>query len=126
METKNILNEFLQELLNGVRDAGAFVKEQLPLVLQEYVTWGIVQGVLMAIIGGIMMFIAWRMWSRWAWPNIKQDEEDGMGYIMAMVFLGLPLAGGGGLLLCEGVLSGIKALVAPRVYLLEELSKLVS
>lgn len=32
METKDILNEFLKTLLEGVEQAGAFVKEQLPLV----------------------------------------------------------------------------------------------
>ncbi len=48
MENKDILNELLRTLLEGIQQAGAFVKEQLPLVLQEYVQWGVAEGVIMA------------------------------------------------------------------------------
>lgn len=127
METKDILNEFLKTLLEGVEQAGAFVKEQLPLVLQEYVAWGIVEGAAMCILCSISVFVLCRLVVKWAVPSAKKASSNGdldIGYWMAAIIMAIgcvPIS----FIAINGLLSAMKALIAPRVYLIEELSKLV-
>lgn len=128
-ETKTILNQFLASLMEGLDKAGAFVTEQLPLVLQEYITWGIVKGVIVLMVGIAAMF-SWRKWI-YAPAKIRlaelrrRDSLDAMDVNMWIGISGVValtvLAVG---IFC-GLLPAAKAIFAPRVYLIEELSKLV-
>lgn len=129
METKDILNEFLKTLLEGVQQAGAFVKEQLPLVLQEYVQWGVAEGVLKFVLFGVATYFLLRVSIKWAYAKAREIEarknyDDSTGYWIAAIFLfvgAVPTT----IHSITGLMQAAKAAIAPRVYLLEELSKLV-
>lgn len=129
METKDILNEFLKTLLEGVQQAGAFVKEQLPLVLQEYVKWGVVEGALKFVLLGLATYLLLRVAIKWAYAKAREIDarnnyDDSIGYWLAAIMLSLgavPTA----IQSIMGLMQAAKAAIAPRVYLLEELSKLV-
>ncbi len=128
-ETQDIINAFLSELLEGVKSAGAFVKEQLPLVLQEYITWGIVSGFLLFASAIAVSFCV----MKWVIPPMRRRRDElrakdsfgSMDYnagiaVTTVITIGFFVA-----MFLVGLLPAIKAMVAPRVYLLEELSKLV-
>lgn len=123
METKDILNQFLSELLEGVKAAGAFVNEQLPLVLQEYIVWGVAESFIW-----LLPFLAPFVWLQFQWKKaIAYDSKEnniGSDAMPVTVFVAI-----GSILLSIGVvyhlLDLVKPLVAPRVYLIEELSKLI-
>ena len=128
-DTKTILNQFLSSLMEGLNKAGAFITEQLPLVLQEYITWGIVKGMIVFIVGIAAML----SWKKWIYDPAKirlaelrrKDSLDAMDVNMWIGVSGIValtvLAVG---IFC-GLLPATKAIFAPRVYLIEEISKLV-
>ena len=117
METKDILNEFLKSLLEGLKEAGALVKDQMPLVLQEYVTWGIVHGFIWfgvwAIIAALLIWFA-----IWMGKKVDVDDFGPVVFVGVVALVSLSTS----LIYLSGA---IKALVAPRVYLIDELSKLL-
>lgn len=128
-ETQDILNAFASELIEGVRNAGAFVMEQIPIVLQEYITWGVIKGLIL-FVAAIAVHFGVRKWivgpMRISREELRKRESlDVIDYnagiiILTVVTVGLSIA-----MFFVGLLPAIKAMVAPRVYLLEELSKLV-
>lgn len=122
MENKEIINQFLSELLDGVRQAGAFVKEQLPLVLQEYIAWGIAEGALGIILGLLGVLFGYLL-GKWSWTQLKDGEFNMTGFL-GMIGAGLLMVMGGSTV-CQGAWQLLKALIAPRVYLIDELSKLL-
>jgi hypothetical protein len=121
--TRDIINSFLTELLEFSKDAGAFAKEQVPLVLQEYVKWGIAEG-LMIFFGCSLYIIGFAYGAkRWAIDAHRGDDDLAAflylmigGILSLMAFVGA---------LVDGILPAIKAIVAPRVYLIEKLSDLI-
>jgi hypothetical protein len=128
--TKDIMNAFLVELLDGVKKAGAFVSEQLPIVLKEYILWGIVSNTIWAVVmlaGCYVMYRGFKMFFDKKWylesPDRNGHREVSPG-IMLMVFPAFGFV----FLAIEAVsrtLTALKAIFAPRVYLIDELGKLI-
>ena len=115
--TRDIVNQFLSEMLDGVKQAGAFVSEQLPLVLQEYITWGIVSSAVYLVIPTTFFIFSKRVW-KWA---IK-EADDSQGFSVAVAVVPSVIAV---IMFIYNLLDIAKAIFAPRVYLIDELSKLL-
>ena len=122
METGQVIAEFVKTLLDGVKEAGAFVKDQLPLVLQEYITWGIVSNAMSAafcIIASIVLIKLLKVGYK------NSDIDDGNpGWFFLMSFSGIGVIVFVGLS-AEYVIECAKAIFAPRVYLIDQLGSLL-
>lgn len=115
--TKDIVNSFLTELLEFSKDAGAFAKEQVPLVLQEYIAWGIASSIVWLLPFLVMLFFSVRVWK---WAVRVAEDSDGFSIVAAFLYSIIMLPG-----LIINLLDLTKAIVAPRVYLIETLSDLI-
>jgi len=115
--TKDIVNSFLTELLEFSKDAGAFAKEQVPLVLQEYIAWGIASSIVLLLPFLVMLFFSVRVWK---WAVRVAEDSDGFSIVAAFLYSIIMLPG-----LIINLLDLTKAIVAPRVYLIETLSDLI-
>lgn len=116
-DTRTIVNSFLTELLEFSKDAGAFAKEQVPLVLKEYIYWGIASSIVWMLPFLVMLYFSLRLW-KWAVHEI--GESDGFSLVPAFVYTGIMVPG-----IVYNLLRLTKAIVAPRVYLIETLSDLI-
>ena len=128
--TRDIVNQFLSEMLEGVKQAGAFVSEQLPLVLQEYIAWGILSNAIWAVAMLLGLYGAYRfikMFIEKGWHREKpsySDHETVSPAILAPVFIGI-IAVFVAIEAVSRLVTMCKAIFAPRVYLIDELSKLL-
>ena len=116
-ELQKQIAEILKQALAAAQHGGRWLVGQLPDVLHELLTWTVAMGVL-SIIGLIALVIFYFWVGKRAW---KEDE-----------FLGMMAFGLGGLVatfpasfLMDSVLDGIKALIAPKLFLLEYAAHLV-
>lgn len=116
--TKDIVNSFLTELLEFSKDAGAFAKEQVPLVLQEYIAWGIASSIVWLLPFLVMLFFSVRVWK---WAVRVAEDSDGFSIVAAFLYSIILVLPG----LIINLLDLTKAIVAPRVYLIETLSGLI-
>lgn len=116
-DTRTIINSFLTELLEFTKDAGAFAKEQIPLVLKEYIYWGIASSIVWMLPFLVMLYFFPRLW-RWAANEVK--GSDGFSLVPAIVYTAIMVPG-----IVYNLLGLTKAIVAPRVYLIETLSDLI-
>lgn len=124
-ETQQALNQFLQQALAGLQQAGQFTLEQAPLVVQEYLAWMFWSSVLWAGCGVAMLLTALVLglwvrsavkrvgWSRDGWPEIP-------GVIGAVVLTVAGLS-----MVMPNIEQAIKIKVAPRVVVMEKLQKMV-
>lgn len=116
-DTRTIVNSFLIELLEFSKDAGAFAKEQVPLVLKEYIYWGIASRIVWMLPFLVMLYFSVRIW-RWAIDSAS--ESDGIEFLPTVIYTAIMVTG-----IIYNALKLTKAIVAPRVYLLETLSDLI-
>lgn len=126
-DMKAVLKEFFVSMLDGIKQAGSFVKEQLPLVLQEYIAWGFWSNLATCVVWLILLFLA-------IWINIKMHkaewfklDRDGDPSMTILVPILLSVAALLTLFLVfiPSLLEMIKTLVAPRVYLIEKIAELI-
>lgn len=119
--TNDIVNSFMTELLEFSKDAGAFAKEQVPLVLQEYVAWGAAEGITLFVLGAALIIGYVYGCRRWA----LQAADDGESVAAIYIILGGMASIAASFAVFVGLMQAMKALIAPRVYLIETLSDLI-
>lgn len=125
-DMKAVLKEFFVSMLDGIKQAGSFVKEQLPLVLQEYIAWGFWSNLATCVVWLILLFLA-------IWINIKMHKaewfEDSCGdpsmAILVPIVLSITSLITLFLVFIPSLLEMIKTVVAPRVYLIEKIAELI-
>jgi hypothetical protein len=115
--TQSITDQFLTELLDFTKDAGAFAKEEIPLVLKEYVVWGIASSIVWLLPFMVMLFFSVRVVK---WSIRVADDTDGFSVVVAIVYAMAMIPG-----IIFNLLDMLKAIIAPRVYLIETLSDLI-
>lgn len=122
-ELQDRLIEYLGSLDVAVRQAGGFVVEQAPLVVQELIDWtfwgGLVGAVAFSLLAAMFFWVSRRCAARM--DNIDNNPTWTFGCIVAA---GLFIACLG----CAVVDAGnmIKAKLAPRVVVLEKIAELVN
>lgn len=126
------IQQILSALLGYLQTAAGFAAEQAPLVLQEILNWAIAANALsMVVTAGIIYgFCAFlrSVWKRARMPygngegESRIDTDDAaLLTILPVIFIGV--AGIGFLI---SMFELVKVLVAPRVFLIEYVSKLIS
>ena len=116
-EKQDVVDAFLYELLDFAKDAGAFAKEQVPLVLQEYITWGIVSSIIW-----MLPFLAFAFFVPRLLRIASKMEPDEGAFLGVLVFFGSATSV---IAIVYHSLDAAKAIFAPRVYLIETLSELL-
>mgnify|MGYP007100171410 CR=1 FL=1 len=106
-------DDLLKFILTGLEQGKEFAVEQAPLVVKEVITWGIVSSAIGVAIGcGLLIFavVALRI-------CVKQSNEN---WGFAAFMTGLP----GTLTTLFFLPIMLKAIYAPRLYLLDQLKEL--
>jgi hypothetical protein len=128
--------EAAQGLLEWTKAANEFAVDQAPMLAQEIISWGITHGIILGSINVAFMailvgFVAWLyrisliFWS-------SRDPYDNAGHCMALgIGWSLVSVLGSALFcvcfseMCEGIINALHAYTAPRLYIIETLSKLL-
>jgi len=117
-----VLDKWLQELLDWTRAGADFASEQLPLLVEEIIQWGMVSHFVWAAVFFIPVICMFRV-IRCAWKFAHKDNDYNDGPpAVAFSVIGFVLAG---IPLMYNLLAGLKALIAPRLYLIEFLKDMV-
>jgi hypothetical protein len=121
---QNTINEALKALLASVQQGAGFVQEQLPTVVQQKLMFDFWE--CLAEIGFAIIFMVGSIY--WVRLCIKMDKASGAydslweaaGYVPTVVVWGLGLIS-----IPLNVMTAIKILVAPNLYILEWLRGMV-
>lgn len=127
-ELKTALTAFVQQIIAAAKDGASWTAEQAPMVVQEWLRWQVVSGFALAavttVMTGICLRVAWKI-HRWVHDCERQPYDDlGLAYIPAgvLVFLGVTAWFTTAL---PALMDATKALIAPRVVVLERFMELL-
>ncbi len=118
-QIKQEILKYLQTFAGAVEKSANFSAEQAPLVVQEFIRWEIFGGLFVFVVCSVIVFFILKTGIR----IIKlqgDDNEAKMFFAFVTLVIGIfPLLMG----LCN-LSSNLKALVAPRVVIIEKISEL--
>ncbi len=112
----------------GVTKAVDFAKEQTPLVVAEFLTW---RAWMHGMKWGIwaLTFVVSASFFPYTWKNAKYDDSDFWGNLASFFntvnWVTLIAGFVGSLIQLDHLFSLVQIWVAPRVYLIEEVSKMI-
>ncbi len=122
-ELKQAMQAFATKLLNEGSNAIDFGKEQIPLVVQEYLRWTAWQAGV-ATAGGILLLVAAYRLGRWTHRLATSNGPEepfcvftGVGTAVTAVC--------GSIAVCTNVLMLVKVLTAPRLVVLDLVKSLL-
>lgn len=123
---KQIANT-LQAAVAAAQKGGEWLAGQIPDVLKQLLIWTVSVGV----INIVVMTVIWSIWYKLVLKTFKYARSDGgdEDYFMpAFIFEGIFLIGYAIFTACvhiDYIGSGLKALIAPKLFLLEYISHMV-
>jgi hypothetical protein len=112
---KSLGHEALRDLYNNLAGAKDFMLSQAPDVCRQVIQWEIVCGVICAAVLACALFVSWRFIKAW-----RDKDEWELPWIISACALTV-----GGPFLIMGILSAVKALIAPKLFLLEYIARLI-
>lgn len=112
-------NEVLLKMLEGLDRAGEFAVEQVPLVVQELLTWHLVVSLLWFTISAVVMITS-IVFIVSVWRGRFEDRQDAA--LICLFLSTIPLAA---FFIMVHNIDWLQILVAPRLYLLEYAAGLV-
>lgn len=131
-QLKAMLNQFgidmLSKVQSGIDIGTKFLGEQLPLVAQEIIKWGIARSIfytsmclILTIVFAVVGFLLYK-------AGAERAFDDSESNVAAIVFGIIFIVVAGIFFLCSfyHVFFIVKIVVAPRVYLIQELTKIIS
>lgn len=120
-ETKALLLKYLEAGADRLERGAAFVESEIPLVVQEYLSWYFWSGLLIAL-SLLVLWVAVAGSTLFLWSLNKDDKESSEGaiFMSAVTAISLPF-----ILFVSGanVIKCIKVSVAPRVVILEKIAE---
>lgn len=134
-ELQKAIADVLAVVKNGAQFAAATARQELPVLVQEYLKWGLVESVMSALLWFGVAIVLWKG-SRYLMrqtverfdPSFKTIRVTTARWFMQQAFgvYVLPVLAAVSMLAATGPLfTAVKILIAPRVYLLETLTRLV-
>ncbi len=112
----------LSDLLGHLRSGGEFIGEQTPLLFEDIILWGIFSRLPWVLIAMVMLGFGFHL-RRWSLAYEFDPHREGRGAALAgWVYLYSVSA----IIFALNLSSLLKPLVAPRLYLIEELIRLAS
>jgi FtsH-binding integral membrane protein len=116
----NLSADALEHLSEWLQATEAFVAEQAPLVAQEIVRWGMYKAILLMVLCAVLLALV--VISTLMMRRLFDDEGDKNGATQFGMIIGTCVAG---FTLAPGIYNLCYVLTAPRLYILEQISKLV-
>lgn len=126
MDKEQVALDVMNWVKETVEKGEAFIAQEAPLLAQEIVAWYFWHGVIVALSCvasmALVLFAWWFFFQRIPqWASDRMDQS--FSYALAsVVSIGLLLAASSTAVV-QGVVPAVKATVAPRVVVLEEVSK---
>lgn len=124
------LERYLDELVALIKDAGAFALEELPIFLQEYLfyyAW--YHAFWMMLWLGVFLALFFTAFSYWREYSRKKKEDYPSEHELGNIRVVIACCSAVSVFILAAVvdqgLSLLKATIAPRVYLIENLTKLL-
>lgn len=141
-QLKSALGDVIKALTDAVHTVGSVAKEQLPLLVREYLRWGAVDAGLWIGLQVVLILVVWKVgkhlrgyaYEGYEWANTSYDtrtfrqdsavDRMNMGRMFGWVIpsVVIPLAAVAAVF---NIFTLVEILVAPRVYLLEQLKELI-
>lgn len=134
-ELQKALEAFLAKVINGIETAGEFAVEQVPLVIQEALTWYMVSSLVATLVG--VLFIGGAIWLSIRTFNKKNGwahryhgdgtllfEYDNELLTVAGCFV-YPIMALSGLITILCNTEWLMILVAPKWFIVTEMAKLI-
>lgn len=123
-ELQKQIAAILKQALEAAQHGGQWLAGQIPDVLRQLLVWNITVGALCAL--GLLVLlildvVAWRKAA--AYEGAADIYRSGNGYFTAAMMTGIACLPGTFLLM--GASDGLKAFVAPKLFLLEYAANLV-
>lgn len=121
MEKEQLLkhaDELLAFVLQGLEQGKDFVAEQMPLLIQEVIKWGIAEHTIY-VVTYLMIVIFTGLVLRVAWRNKNEDWTPPLFVFGGMFHFAAWIA------VIINAVTITKAIVAPRLYLLDQLRTLL-
>ncbi len=117
--------KYLQAFQSGVEKAGTFTAEQAPLVVQEFIQWQIWGNLLEVLYFGLGLFICYKLFLKLKKDLlefvVKNKYSSGAEVLyVPLTIVALIFA----MFFFYALSSAAKALVAPRVVVIEKISEL--
>ena len=128
------MNEELQQRLvsimdfleTGVKSATEFTVEQTPLLVQEIITWHITMGIL-SIVGFLLISVISFFFFGWLIKKVcDSDNEDESGGYIFLILVNSTLFVSSFVSVVTYCIPALKAWIAPRLFLIEYVSNLIS
>lgn len=120
---KEALASFLEKVIQGIESAGQFTYEQVPDVVQQALTWFMIESLLLSSWGVLILLFV-------GWLGYLVYREDGLASQDSGWYTGFPMIGGSlaltGVIIIMSNLTWLKILVAPKWFIVTELSKLIN
>lgn len=118
-EVRKRLLEAMDGMINTAGQIKDFTVEQAPLVIQDYIRWGVVQGVCTILLGVALLILAAGLRS----VAKKSEKDSEIRYFLSCLALVALLASM--LPFSFGALRASKAYFAPRAYIIDEIREAV-
>ena len=126
-ELKTALTAFVQQIIAAAKDGASWTAEQAPMVVQEWLRWQVVSGFALAavttVLTGICLRVAWKIHC-WVQGKRQPYDDRELAYIPAGVLVLLGVAAWFTAAL-PALMDATKALIAPRVVVLERFMELL-
>lgn len=118
------LLKYLDALESGLKSGGDFVKDQAPLVCQEWLNWNFTENLILSILGvASIVTILLVVRCVWSLTKGKNTDEAVIGMTLT-VLLGAASLIGISSWTATCALGAVKVYVAPRVVLLEKIQEM--
>lgn len=119
---KTVIDKFMNEMLTLLQTAKDFAVTQVPEVCKEVLRYSLCEAIFYVVVG-LFLLAACGFFARWL--HKKAVEENDGNYYMFNIFSCIVAAIGLGMI-CSNMLDAFKITMAPRIYLIEYFSHLVS
>jgi len=138
MNKEEVLDQIellLKETVEVLKQGKQLAEEEIPLIIQEFLTWELVSSIMWVVIGVILFLIGRYLPHMWLNDGREYDLDEKFfsrycsrndsGVILAyMLFILLTFISF--IMVLVNLFNAIKIIIAPRVYLIEWASDLVS
>jgi hypothetical protein len=109
--------EVLLDMVNKAAEIGSAAVDEIPLVVQELLTWKMVESIFYTLVSVAVFYFALRL-SKW----LRKSVDDLGEVVIPIGFLNAAIYG---VSIALFSLDWLKILVAPRLYLLEYAAQLI-
>lgn len=119
--------ESIEEIQTWLQSGKDFVSEQAPLVVNEILKWGIASSIFWMVFGILLLIIAVIAGkiAIWTMRNGKPTDDGDVFVFISTIITTMVTSTAGFLLFSVNTYNLIFMLFAPRLYILDELSKLL-